>query len=687
MSNELVLHGCTPTPLANYLKALGVLRLLSAKDQQVKGAWRGEAFVLQTTLERAQVEAFFLDDYQPTPIMAPWNGGSGFYFQEEKSKDKDPTTGKKIKTGVRNQATAATKTVDAILQGKASRFGGYRLVLKLGKEIVKEFGFDEAPKKEMKDALAKRLRGVLPEIGLEPLDATLLVTAERTRFPPLLGTGGNDGNLDFTNNFMQRLLDLMDANTGDASEESRGWLVASLFGEAGLGFVQGAIGQFSPGQAGGPNATTGFGGTAKEADARINPWDFVLSVEGALLFAAAAVRRSADDPYGVLSYPFTVDAVGAGAGNVAGKDAETEKTRGELWMPLWEQAASYAEVRALLAEGRVAVGKKPARDALDFVRAVHQLGGYRGIRSFHRYGLLKRRGEDFLAVPLERIEISDTPQTSPLEELMQSDWFSRFRRFAQGDNISNKIQSLRGQLETAFFRLSGKTPSPAEMQSVLVLLGEIQSVLTVSKKAQEAKVDELPRLSERWVQMADDRTPAFRIARAKAGVWDKASAKPQSFTGARLDDVLAFLRDDAMDARIAALLPGLSLCEIPKDVEHETGEGAAPAAFALLKLCLTPDKTLRDLNLLGADERIPVPPGMLAQLASGNANNRAVAAAWRRLRASGLSPEFDIKALPTLGGLNPKRVAAALLIPLRFGATAALARSVLKQSEFETETL
>src|SRR3546814_18122195 len=142
----------------------------------------------------------------------------------------------------------------------------------------------------------------------------------------------------------------------------------------------------------------------------MNPWSFILMIEGALLFAAATVRRNTDEPFGVLSYPFTVRAVDAGAGNIG--DADAAAARGELWMPLWEQPASYVEVRALLAEGRVAVGRTPARDALDFVRAVHQLGGYRGIRSFQRYGLLVRSGKAYLTTPPERVEIYAAPQTS-----------------------------------------------------------------------------------------------------------------------------------------------------------------------------------------------------------------------------------------------------------------------------------
>src|SRR3546814_13507586 len=126
-----------------------------------------------------------------------------------------------------------------------------------------------------------------------------------------------------------------------------------------------------------------------------------------------------------------------------------------------------------------------------------------------------RSGKAYLATPLERVEISDAPQTSILEELAQSEWFAKFRRFAQGENVSNKVHSLRGRLETNFFRLSGKAPTPADVQFVLVLLGEIQSVLTISKKAQEAKVHSIPRLSARWVQMADEGPDRTSVVKGK----------------------------------------------------------------------------------------------------------------------------------------------------------------------------
>lgn len=737
--NEIILTGCTPTPLANYLKALGVLRLLSAKHPETRGFWRSDRFVLRTMLGRGAIEHFFLDDYEPTPVMAPWNGGSGFYYQERKSKEKDPVTGKKKKLGIYDQKTAATKVVDTVLASRSRRLASYRQALDYAKLAVQKAGFVTSPDSgKQKDDFILSLRATLPDECIQAMDAGLAVTRENTNYPPMLGTGWNDGNLDFTSNFMQRLVDVLGTADGILPDQSANWLQASLFGTSAPNLTKNNIGQFSPGQAGGPNASTGF-----EADATINPWDFVLMIEGALLFASATVRRNADDPSGILSYPFTVRAVGAGSGSLG--EGDVANARGELWMPLWSQAATYAEVHALMAEGRVALGKKPVRDALDFVRAVQRLGGYRGIQSFQRFGLLMRSGKAYLATPLSRVEVSDEPQSCWLDDLDRNHWLERFRMFARGDATANRFLMLRKRLEDRLFVLSGRKPSRAEAQSLLVLLGEIQFNLSNSQKAHEA-VRPIPRLSEQWVRAADDGTSAFRIAKALAGLrgvgeeplplraqlfpvhrrfdqWmtseanEKAriytgqkgrlvdtlrallerrlwlaeklemSDKPlESAAGATLDDIGSFLRDDSMDERIAALLPGLSLCDIPRDVEHSAGTGTVPAAFALLKLSLTPDRILRSLGLLPENACLPVPAGMLSQLASGNHDNRAVKTAWRRLRSSGLAPIFALDALPRTDSISVRRATAALLVPLNYGTLGTLACGALNKVKPEIET-
>ncbi|HSH85500.1 MAG TPA: type I-U CRISPR-associated protein Csx17 [Guyparkeria sp.] len=703
--NEIVLDGCTPTPLASYLKALGVLRLLSARDPLVRGFWRGDRFVLRTVLDHAGIERFFLRDYEPTPIMAPWNGGSGFYEKDNKA------------------------ALDLIRNTQDPRFKKYQLCLDASDKALRGLDLSASPKGTDKALLLARIRSQLPDDALNWFDASVLLSGDSPAYPPLLGTGGNDGRLDFTNNFMQRLTDVLLSEQEGQQEISSRWLATALFSEAAPGLIKNAIGQFSPGQAGGPNGSIGF-----ETDAAINPWDFVLMIEGALSFAAAAVRRNADDPAGVLSYPFTVRAVGAGSGSLG--EGDTTNARGELWMPLWSLPATYAEIRALMAEGRVALGRKPARDALDFVRAVQHLGGYRGIESFQRFGLLMRSGKAYLATPLARIEVGERSQSRWLDDLDSKHWLDRFRQFTRGENAANRFVMLRRRLEDRLFDLAGREPSKAEAQSLLELLGDIQFALSNSPKAQEV-VRPIPGLSEQWVMAADDGTPAFRIAKALAGLsgvgkeplplraqlfpvqrkqnqWmaPEVNEKARIYTGhkGRLVDTLrallerrlwlaeklemrdkpldsaagvmqgdmnAFLRDSAMDERIAALLPGLCLCRIPEDTNKESGDGAVPAAFAMMKLALTPDRILWSLGLLQKNMRLPAPAGMLAKLAAGNHDNRALQAAWMRLRASGLAPMISLDALPGEGSLSPLRASAALLIPLRYGATAALARDVL----------
>jgi CRISPR-associated protein Csx17 len=707
--NDIILTGCTPTPLAGYLKALGVLRLLSARYPDTRGFWRGDNFVLRTSLDRAGVEDFLLEDYAPTPVMAPWNGGSGFYEKDNKA------------------------ALTAILKNTDPRFDTYRLCLVVAEAALAGMDRTASPKGDDKAVLLTRIRSTLPDAALSWFDASVLLAGDSPQYPPLLGTGGNDGRLDFTNNFMQRLLDVLGTKDGHASETSRRWLATTLFDEPTPGLSNKAIGQFSPGQAGGPNAGIGF-----DADATINPWDFVLMIEGALPFAAAAVRRNADDPFGVLSYPFTVRSVGAGSGSLG--EGDTASARGELWMPLWPQPATYAEAHALMTEGRVAFGKKPSRDALDFVRAVQHLGGYRGVQSFQRFGLLMRSGKAYLATPLSRVTVSDQPQTRWLDELDRNGWLDRFRRFAQGDNIARRFLTYRRQLEDRLFEFSGREPSKAEAQSLLMLLGQIQSALSDSTKARE-NVPPVPHLSRHWVQAADDGTPAFRIAKALAGLhgtidkplplraqlfpvhrhydqwttpevgekhrvcsgqqgrlvntlhtllerrlWlaDKLEMDDKPLAGSagvELDDIRAFLRNDRMDASIAALLPGLSLCAIPEDTNRSGSHGAVPAAFALLKLSLTPDGILRSLGLLPGDQRLALPAGLPAQLAAGNRGNRAVTIAWRRLRTAGAALLFTPDALPTLADIDPLRACAALLIPLRYGATATLAHNITKQPD------
>lgn len=741
MIHEHPLPGCTPTPLASYLKALAVLRLVAEAgiegggDPEATGLWRDDVFVLRTRLTKEELRAFFLDWYRPTPLVAPWNGGSGFYFQEGKLKEKDPVTGKKLKTGVRDQETEATRTVAAIAQSTSPRFGNYRDAIAIARYIIADFRIIEAPENtstsNQKDRFIQAFRNLASDHCLSAMDSAVVIVGEETSFPPLLGTGGNDGNLDFTNNFMQRLLEVFDVSAGAARPGADDSLNSTLLGTPCNLLSEGAIGQFAPGFAGGPNASSGFEGIP-----RANPWEFILMLEGAVLFAASAVRQLEFGDRAILSTPFAVRSrMGTEGAACAGDD---EDSRNEIWMPLWAVPCGVDEVRSLLSEGRVTLNGRSARDGLDFARAVAQLGVNRGIRSFQRYGFLKRQGKNFLATPLSRVAVRRNPDADLIADLERHNWLAMVQRYARDENAPNAFRTAARQLDTALFALTQQASRTA-FQTVLRRVGGIEAALNVSPKSREAVRVPAPSLSLAWASKADDQSAEFRIAAAIAGltlrdergrrilharrhliavsdpfnsegdrVWEPASRLAiwgpgqltgniavllrrrqleaaalgmdgealASQTGATRDDVSTFLDGDTDDSRIGELLSGLACVDWtgaePPRVDSRAGEEVVlPPAFVLMKVFFTSESVLRALKWLPPDCTFRLSAEIPERLAVNDAQ-AAVRIAWQRLRALGV--KLPGRNPPHVAGVDGPRWLTALSIPLTYAETARLLR-------------
>ncbi|KYC38583.1 hypothetical protein WA1_35960 [Scytonema hofmannii PCC 7110] len=275
----LRLSGCTPIPLSHYLKALGVLRLVVEQrfDPNAKGFWMDDSFVLATELSPNDLVQFFLYDYKPTPLVAPWNGSTGYYPKDNK------------------------KTIDAVRKSTATRLNIYRHTVQVAQQVVEDLKLTVQPKdKEEKSRLFEHLRNNLPDETVIWLDACAVITADNLKFPALTGTGGNDGNFEFSRTFMQQLQELIDFATGKPSAAAELMLRAALFDEVvpGLQFA-GKIGQFNPIAAGGANAAPGY-----DADSRVNPWDYVFMLEGVMLFAGGVTRRYEYSDVGDFAYRF-----------------------------------------------------------------------------------------------------------------------------------------------------------------------------------------------------------------------------------------------------------------------------------------------------------------------------------------------------------------------------------------------
>jgi len=86
--DELVFTGCGTRPLGSYLKALGVLRLIGEQlDPDATARWVAQNLVLETAGDEKRVVDFFLSEYRPTPMIAPWNGRGGFNIDENRTSE------------------------------------------------------------------------------------------------------------------------------------------------------------------------------------------------------------------------------------------------------------------------------------------------------------------------------------------------------------------------------------------------------------------------------------------------------------------------------------------------------------------------------------------------------------------------------------------------------------------------
>lgn len=496
----LSLSGCSPTPLASYLKALGVLRLLSlasnnvdlqAADPHVRGWWANEHFHLMTTLGRDSLLHFFLEKYAPSPIIAPWNGGSGFYSKDNK-RGFDPLISERV----------------------AKRFEVISSAIRSASQIIKRFGLTEKPDGITKVNLLAALRSEVPDTALDWLDAALVLAGEKAKYPQLLGTGGNDGRLDFTNNFMQRLVarnGLFDASSGAPSEDAARLLLSSLYDVRTRGLRPVVVGQFAPGPAGGPNASTGFGRAGN-----VNPWDFVLMLEGCVAFSGSATRRHQSTTAFGASFPFTVRAVGAGGGSVGVEDEQN--ARAEFWAPLWSRPTRFLEINALLSEGRAVLNGRTARDGLDFARAVTGLGTSRGFSQFERFGFFMRSGKAYFATPISRAATERSTGSRLLADLDTGGWLDRVRQVGRQKEESAAARNAIKQLEDALFELVAPSTSSIRIERVLVAIGRVAAWLAVSPKGRDTVGMPPPMLSSAWMREGDDGSAEFRVAAALAGL-------------------------------------------------------------------------------------------------------------------------------------------------------------------------
>lgn len=677
------LAGCAPTPLAHYLKALGILRLVAEQaDTQARGWWEGEQFKLATKLDRQELEAFFLESYEPTPMFNPWGARSGFYSGSSEKNARAMLT----------EIEAATHP----------RFDAYRMTLSAIRNVINASFGGRKPEDEDKDRLILALRQSVRGKSSLWMDSVSSVVGTgdnlEVKQPALFGTGGNEGSGSYTSAYMAAIDQCLSKHLWNHA------LATVLFGENRLPRCDWnqSMGQFMP-------------------EGAATPWDLLLAFEGACTVRSAVSSRNTTDSAKWMSSPFYVAPASFGYPSEARLDEYALKNgkelpgRGEQWFPLWPQPMLFAEVAQMFVEGRAITRRGRVKDGWSMVRAIGSLGVRQGIREFVRYGYQQRNNlATHFAVPLGRFRVPEHSSSvlACLDDL--DDWLPSLHRQARAKEATARLRLAERHLGDALFAVAQHPDERIRWQAVLLALAEMEGIMV---RGSGFRAGPVPKLKPQWVEAANDGSAEFVLALSlalqhggfleeKATWWNTVrrhwlpldQKNPRRFattgTGAQTrlairpevvmqgrsgtDDAIALVgrrlieasqrgerrlplvaarRASAYPSDLAALVAGevdldrtLTLARALMAIDGQTwAKTPMPAqapprhrqpddAWLVIRLALLP-WPLSDGRRIGAD------PAIFRRLAGGDAAT-AVDLALRRLRAAGISSAVRAAAVP-----------------------------------------
>ena len=733
----ITLKGCHVETIMHYLKSLGAFKILTLqKNPDMTASWNDGQFCLhiqsQKNIEELKRELvdFLLFEYHPTPIVTPWNGGGGFVAAGKQKKAKSvqarKPTGKSEPITVTGNAKKANTTLINVENSTEPRLKEYGTVIKKTRDILRRITNDGktiTDKKgeisvnissDIKQQILQACRNYLPDTTVSALDAMYVLTSKDPKYNPLLGSGGNDGNLEFIDNFRQNLLAVFAESQKDTSRQ---WIMGALFGDN-VGMEKSAMGQFNPGCMFAPNMTN----TDVKGTSLINPWDYILMIEGAILFAGGVTKHlSMESTAAKASFPFTVSATNAGYATSGGN----EKSRGEIWVPTWERPTGIKEIQHLFGESRAQIGRKQAASGSDFARAVIGLGVEKGIAKFYRFGIRERNGMSNIMMPMGDITVRKHVDGEVLFDL--DSWMDRIKRMK---NMPNTIESHLRILEGAIldFTMKSRREQPEFLQKVLIAVGKLEMTLSVSLSGKNDPWMPQPvNLSTKWISQCYDNTPEFRLAASLASIglsgdvdvirtnieaitllknkrpktaWAthnnsvvKIKSAPEKYLAAILNrrmidtikvggrhapiqasiksplpDVIKFLRGELDLSRIVDLFIPLSFIEYnskvntPWENKIDVWEGikSIPYVFAIIKMAFLPHEYEKT--------HVRLEPSILPLLEAGRISD-AFSIAQKRLFYSGFKPILyannkDASARISMPKHSWQHLSAALLFPL-----------------------
>lgn len=292
--------GLTPTSPARYLASLGLISSLSRRDPGAPSVWRGGYLAVLSDEPREDLVGWLLGEWAPRGIVAPWNA----------------TTRTAEQAGQR------------ILASTSARLDPMRQALRAAARV---------PRVALRGAVVRAARNALPDDAVEWLDAAVRVRADDScDCAPILGTGGNVARVDYASHYARHVARICRATDDWTEEQARLALEAALTGRPQ------------------PESTIAAPWGHLDGRDRVNPWEFVLAMEGATVLAPPPSGALSTDE---TTTPWPSQWTGA---SLALDIRDARAARGGLLGAQWGAPMVLSEVREFL---RPAVGWREAASA------------------------------------------------------------------------------------------------------------------------------------------------------------------------------------------------------------------------------------------------------------------------------------------------------------------------------------
>jgi CRISPR-associated protein Csx17 len=383
------LYGCRHDILGHYLKAIGLLRVLSVcadeanRDPDAEGWWDLEraCFCLHSPKysTKEKLVEFFALHYRPTGVFAAWNKESG-----------SDAAGSE-KWGVKSEWLTANRLSELVVSAEERKKPANR----------QKFIASEALDSYRDDATSS---------VRQALDAVVAPFVKSNSEHPLFLAKGIAGRAHLWRTHWEylsvfhklraayasavekvcshsvtakQLAKLREKQT--AAEEAISFLLPFENRIGGESSSKGKGTPFFPDAIKAYNIGSGW----LIENYPFNALDYVLAVEGAFAMRGSVGRTLAANSKRFAAFPFVFDA----GEDLVDDGNEVKGTARALWFPVWNRPVTFAELSSFISDAQARLPGKDARFSAEFMRALHSQGvdaGFAGWQEF-RYKMMISR--------------------------------------------------------------------------------------------------------------------------------------------------------------------------------------------------------------------------------------------------------------------------------------------------------